>query len=58
MQDKDDWTSLYLASVRGELNVVHLLLELGADVNVKDKNAETTLQEAAVRGHDEVVKLR
>ena len=36
--------------------VVHLLLELDADVMVKDKNGETALQEAVARGYDKVVE--
>ena len=39
------------------LKVVHLLLERGADVEVKNDKGKTTLQDAADRGHDEVVEL-
>ena len=56
VQDKDGWTPLYLASIRGALAVVRLLLEHGADVKVKDKNGETALQEAAARGRNKVVE--
>ena len=57
VQDKDGWTPLYLASIRGALEVVRLLLERGADVKVKDKNGETALQEVAARGYNKVVEL-
>jgi ankyrin repeat protein len=33
-----------------------LLLERGADVEVKDNGGKTALQKAAIEGHDEVVK--
>jgi ankyrin repeat protein len=36
---------------------VRLLLEHGADVEVKRNDGKTALQEAADRGHDKVVKL-
>ncbi len=38
------------------LEVVCLLLDHGADVEVKDKYGETALQVAAEEEHDEVVK--
>jgi ankyrin repeat protein len=45
------------ASFEGALEVVRLLLEHGADVEVKDYYGKTALQEAADRGHDKVVEL-
>jgi ankyrin repeat protein len=41
----------------GALEVVRLLLEHGADVEVKINVGLTALQLAADEGHDEVVKL-
>jgi len=36
---------------------VKILLELGANVNVKDKEGRTALAYATVRGHTEIVQL-
>ena len=46
-----------MASDRGELEVVRLLLEHGADVEAKKNDGKTALQEAADEGDDKVVKL-
>jgi ankyrin repeat protein len=32
-------------------------IDSGADVNVRDKNGETTLNYAKVRGHADIVKI-
>jgi len=55
--DKFGKTSLHLASSRGEAEIVSLLLENGAEVNVKNKFGWTPLQLAASGGHLEVVRL-
>jgi len=41
----------------GHLEVVKLLLEHGADPNVKNRDGKTPLHNAASEGHLEVVKL-
>ena len=54
----DGVTALWAASKEGHAKVVKLLLEKGADVNVKDTtNDETALWIASKEGHEEVVKL-
>ena len=46
-----------LASHEGRIEVVQLLLEKGADVNVKEKTGKTALSMASSKGHENVVKL-
>ena len=37
IQDYDKRTALHLAAVEGQLNMVQLLVEYGADINCKDR---------------------
>jgi ankyrin repeat protein len=55
-QDKSDdgRTALISAAAGGDLKVVNLLLERGADVNVKDNQGSTALFEAIEARYDEV----
>ena len=46
-----------MASLNGALKVVRVLLEHGADVEVKRNDGMTAFQEAALAGRDKVVKL-
>ncbi|KAK0124782.1 hypothetical protein ONS96_008663 [Cadophora gregata f. sp. sojae] len=55
--DQRDWTPLHWASWRGQLEVVKLLLENNADIQVTDKNGDTPLHEASSAGRVEVIKL-
>jgi ankyrin repeat protein len=48
---------LIKAAGRGDLGEMKLLLDKGADVNVKDGRGWTPLMEAANRGHSEIVRL-
>jgi len=48
---------LHRSSYFGALEVVHVLLEHGADVEVKKNDGETALQLAALYRHDKVVEL-
>jgi len=50
-------TALMLAVSHGRLDMVGLLQEAGADVNVRDEDGSTALMCAAEHGHLEIVKL-
>lgn len=50
-------TILMEAAVRGNLEIMELLLERGADVNIADKDGWTALMGAIVQGHLELVVL-
>ena len=50
-------TPLHLASRRGHEDVVHLLLEHGADSTAQDEEGWTSLHLASVNGHEKVARL-
>ncbi|WP_455203605.1 ankyrin repeat domain-containing protein, partial [Kaarinaea lacus] len=50
-------TPLIMAAAAGHTQVVKLLLEKGADMEIKNKRKETALSLAQTRKHDEVVSL-
>merc|ERR1711902_283161 len=50
-------TALMLAVSHGRLDMVDLLLEAGADVNIRDEDGSTALMCAAEHGHMDIVKL-
>lgn len=50
-------TALMLAVSHGRLDMVKLLEESGADVNIRDEDGSTALMCAAEHGHIEIVKL-
>merc|ERR1712013_702262 len=50
-------TALMLAVSHGRLDMVQLLTEAGADVNIRDEDGSTALMCAAEHGHMEIVKL-
>ena len=50
-------TALMMASANGHTEIVKLLLDKGADVNVKNTYGITALFTASVHGHTEIVKL-
>lgn len=47
-------TCLHIASVRGDMEAVSLLVELGADVNALGDLGQTPLHYAAIFGHEVV----
>lgn len=52
-----DISALFAASYRGQLVTAQLLIERGADVNLKDKRGTSPIMTAAREGHVAVVKL-
>ena len=50
-------TALHLASVKGHLNVIHLLAAAGADMSQPDANGNTPLSEACACGQDAAIDL-
>ncbi|CAH0562061.1 unnamed protein product [Brassicogethes aeneus] len=49
-------TALMLAVSHGRLDMVSMLLEAGADINIQDEDGSTALMCAAEHGHIEIVK--
>lgn len=49
-------TALMLAVSHGRLDMVSMLLEAGADINIQDEDGSTALMCAAEHGHVEIVK--
>lgn len=46
-----------LATVQGHLDLVHNLLEAGAQPNLKDNLGGSALLEACKHGHDNIVRV-
>ena len=42
---------------RQHIEIAKMLIEAGADVNVKDNNGDTALRDAACEGHTEIAKM-
>lgn len=59
IRDKDgnNSTPLSYACIRGQIEIVSLLLEFGADITAIDDNGDTALHDACYYGHFEIVKL-
>ncbi|KAJ5963696.1 uncharacterized protein N7479_003572 [Penicillium vulpinum] len=51
------WVPLISASLNGSVDIVLLLIERGADVNVLDNDGKTPLYSACRAGHIEVVRI-
>jgi ankyrin repeat protein len=56
-KNEDGTTLLMLASARGHVDVVRVLLERGADLSARDKYEASAILYAANNGRDEVVNL-
>ena len=56
-EDKRGWRPLRYAIRGGDAGVVKILLEYGADMDVKDEDGNTFLHRAAEKGHTKVVKV-
>ena len=56
-QDKHGATAIYLASLRGQKDVVEKLLSLGVDLNILAKNGENALHAAADKEQVEIAKM-
>ncbi|KAI9459503.1 ankyrin repeat-containing domain protein [Lactarius psammicola] len=56
-RDREQMTSLHLASLYGKLEVAHLLLERGVDVDAEDDEDNTAYQIARNWGYDEITQL-
>jgi len=50
-------TALYSAALYNHMQICHLLLEMGADPNIANKNGETPLHVACKSGHFEMCRL-
>ncbi|KAG9336277.1 hypothetical protein JZ751_002624 [Albula glossodonta] len=48
-------TPLHLASYKGHIEVVHILLRAGCDLDVQDDGDQTALHRAAVVGHTDII---
>ena len=55
--DSDGWTSLHWAIQSGNVQIVQLLLENGADVNVRDKSGKSPSQFGSARRIPEIAEL-
>ncbi len=53
----DCLTALSIAAYEGNINMVKLLLDYGADLEIKDNFGHTALENATHEGHTKIVKL-
>ncbi|KOC61963.1 L-asparaginase [Habropoda laboriosa] len=56
-QNEDGRTALHIACCEGDLNVVRCLLQMGANVHIKDRFNRTPLIDAIEFDHHEIIKL-
>lgn len=54
---KHNQTALMLAVSHGNIDMVHMLLEAGADINIQDSDGSTALMCAAEHGRIDIIKL-
>ena len=59
MNGKDDHgnTSLILAARENNLEIVQILLEGGADINIRDEDGHSVLMIAKEEGHSEIAEF-
>ncbi|TFK20296.1 ankyrin, partial [Coprinopsis marcescibilis] len=55
--DNRRWTALMMAAEQGNIDVVRLLVDAGANVDAHDEQGDSALTLAATRGSQSVVKL-
>jgi hypothetical protein len=53
----DGCTALHVAALKGRLDVISILLELGGDPNIKNALGETAAQSAQRIGHSEMAAI-
>mmetsp|Transcript_34805 Transcript_34805/g.75895 ORF Transcript_34805/g.75895 Transcript_34805/m.75895 type:complete len:228 (-) Transcript_34805:86-769(-) len=56
-RDPNGFQAIMLAALRGHRDIVQILLDKKAEVNVKDETGETPLMKASAAGHQDVVQL-
>lgn len=57
MQKREGLTLIHLAARSGHVEATRTLIELGADISVRDKSGETVMDKAAFWGHIGVIKV-
>ena len=57
MKNNYGWTPIHRAAREGHTDAVKLLMDHGANNDVKDNDGETPIYWAAVKGHTGTVKL-
>lgn len=57
MVNRPGWTPLHYAASTGQIEMTHMLLELGAEVNARAFDGTTPLMMAAYAGSEEVVRV-
>ena len=55
--DKDNFTSLLIAASNGHVAALKMLIKLGANILVTDKNERTALHWAAQENQPEIIKV-
>lgn len=50
-------TALMLAAIAGYIDIVKMLIDAGADLNLQNKNGRTALLSAALKGNTNIVRL-